>query len=82
MQTIILVYDIVEDGIRAKIATACEDYGLDRVQYSVFAGRLTRNMQEQLMLRIDSLLIKGHGNVRLIPIGKKEWEEQMEVHYV
>jgi CRISPR-associated protein Cas2 len=81
MQTVILVYDIVEDGLRAKIATVCADYGLDRVQYSVFIGLLTRNMQEELMLRIDSLLIKGHGNVRLIPIGKREWENQLEVNY-
>ncbi len=35
-----LVYDIPEDRLRAKVADYCLDFGLDRVQYSAFAGAL------------------------------------------
>jgi CRISPR-associated protein Cas2 len=59
---VLLVYDIVEDQRRTKIADACLDYGLDRIQYSAFAGVLTRNHQEELMLKIRDLLDERRGN--------------------
>lgn len=49
---VLLIYDIVHDGIRNKIADLCLDYGLDRVQYSSFEGTLPRTHQEELMLKI------------------------------
>jgi len=42
MMHLMVLYDVSSDRIRTKIATACEDYGLDRVQYSAFYGRLSR----------------------------------------
>jgi len=47
-----LVYDIQEDKARTKVAAACKDYGLRRVQYSTFFGDLNRNRQEELMQRV------------------------------
>ena len=81
MQRVIVVYDIVEDKTRTKVADACKDYGLDRAQYSVFVGRLSRNHQEELMMTIDDLLFESHGNVTLIPIGEREWRNLLEVDY-
>lgn len=81
MQHVILVYDIVEDGTRTKVADACLDYGLDRVQYSVFEGKLSRNLQEELMLCIEGLMFNACGNVKLIPISDKDWSKMIEVTY-
>lgn len=81
MQRLILMYDIVEDNTRTKVADACLDYGLDRVQYSVFAGQLSRNHQEELMLWIDELMLEATGNIKLIPIAQREWENLLEVDY-
>jgi CRISPR-associated protein Cas2 len=81
MQRLILVYDIVDDKARTKIADACLDYGLDRVQYSVFTGKLSRNHQEELMLRIDELLLETCANVKLIPICETDWNKMLEVDY-
>lgn len=81
MQRVILVYDIVEDKARAKVADACLDYGLDRIQYSVFAGQLSRNHQEELMLCLDDLLVDCHANVQLIPISERDWRKRMEADY-
>jgi CRISPR-associated protein Cas2 len=35
-----VVYDIEDDRVRARIASACKDYGLERIQYSAFCGQL------------------------------------------
>jgi CRISPR-associated protein Cas2 len=81
MQRVILVYDVVDDRARTKVADACLDYGLDRVQYSVFTGKLSRNHQEELMLCIELLLLETCANVKLIPISEDDWRKMLEVDY-
>lgn len=81
MQHVIVVYDIVEDKARGKVADACLDYGLDRIQYSVFTGKLGRNHQEELMMLIDELLFESCGNVRLFPLSHDDWKKVLEVDY-
>lgn len=76
---ILLIYDIVDDRRRTKIADACLDYGLDRVQMSAFTGLLNRSHQEELMLRIDTLLGEGEGKIHLYPIDQKAWERRLEL---
>jgi len=70
----LLLYDIPNDRIRSKIADACLDYGLDRVQYSVFTGNLSRNLQEELFLKVTDLLGKEDGHIMLLPVCQKDWE--------
>ena len=76
---VFLVYDIVEDRARGKIADACKDYGLDRVQYSAFTGLLSPNQQDSLMLEIESLLGDGAGHIALFPISRRDWDNRLEV---
>lgn len=76
---VLLLYDISHDGVRTKIADLCLDYGLDRIQYSAFLGRLSRNRQEELLLRIKKKLGKKVGQVRLIPICARDWEGQLMI---
>jgi CRISPR-associated protein Cas2 len=76
---LLLIYDIVHDGIRTKIGTACEDYGLDRIQYSAFYGQLARTHQEELMMKIEKLLGKEAGRVQLIPIANNEWARRLQI---
>ena len=73
----LLVYDIPDDRVRAKVADFCLDYGLDRIQYSAFAGRLSRNHQEELMLRIKKRLGKKPGNIQLFAICAKDWNNKL-----
>lgn len=81
MQQVILVYDIVNDRARAKIADACLDYGLDRIQFSAFAGRMSRNHQQELMLRIADILDDGIGNIKLITIHEQDWNNRLEIDH-
>ena len=80
MQPLLLIYDIEHDGKRAKIADACQDYGLDRIQYSSFVGRLSRNYAEELIMEIERILGDGSGSIQLIPIAEKEWNSRLEIN--
>jgi CRISPR-associated protein Cas2 len=76
---VILAYDITDDKARLKVAEACLDYGLDRIQMSTFAGRLTRNMREELFLLIRKLTHnKGGATVTIMPICEKDWDARLE----
>jgi len=69
----VVVYDIVDDNKRGKIADVCQDYGLDRIQYSSFLGDLAPTHQEELMLKLQAVLGKLPGNIQLFPICEKDW---------
>lgn len=70
----IVAFDIPNDKTRRKIGEMCLDYGLLRVQYSVFEGPMTRNRREELALRLRAR-IEGDpegGRVAVYPIGERE----------
>src|SRR5579884_3107062 len=64
----LLIYDIAHDGLRAKVANLCLDYGLQRIQYSAFAGRLSRTRAEELLLKAKRLAGTRQIDLRLFPI--------------
>ena len=78
-QRTLLIYDIPNDRLRNRVADLCIDYGLDRVQYSAFWGRLQRTHQEELMLKIEEQVGSKAANVQLISICQKDWAARLEV---
>jgi CRISPR-associated protein Cas2 len=76
---VLLTYDIPNDRVRDKVADLCLDYGLERIQYSVFQGELRRTHQEELVMRVKKRLGKKPGDVRLVPICEKDWAARLEV---
>ena len=75
----LVMYDIPQTKIRVKVADICLDYGLQRVQFSVFTGDLSRNRQEELMLKIRRRVGRHDANVRLFALGEREARLQKEV---
>ncbi len=73
----LLIYDIPDDRRRTKVADACLDYGLDRIQYSAFWGDISRNLQEELYLKVCDILDNAPGNIQLFPICRKDWLARM-----
>jgi CRISPR-associated protein Cas2 len=69
----LLIYDISHDGTRLKVADACLDYGLQRLQYSAFCGDLTRTHQRALFAEVKRRLGRAAGNVQLIPLDAQSW---------
>lgn len=70
----LVVYDISDDGKRARVADVCLDYGLDRIQYSAFLGKLSVNHQEELMLKLAKVLGRKAGNIQLFPLCARDWQ--------
>ena len=70
--TTLLIYDIPLDRVRTKVANACLDYGLERIQYSAFQGALTHNRQEELLQRIRRIVGPHTANVQLVPVCEKD----------
>jgi CRISPR-associated protein Cas2 len=68
----VLVYDISSDRVRAKVADACLDYGLARIQCSAFFGEISANHLEELLMRVRRLLGKTNAHVEVFPICEKD----------
>jgi len=54
-----------------KVADACLDYGLERVQYSAFIGELSKVHQRGLVLKIKYRLGDHGANIQLFPLDEK-----------
>ncbi|HEV8717431.1 MAG TPA: CRISPR-associated endonuclease Cas2 [Candidatus Binatia bacterium] len=68
----VVIYDIPDDRTRLRISEACLDYGLERIQYSAFQGKLTRNKREELFLRLKTILDEKPGKILVQPICEKD----------
>ena len=53
---LLAIYDITSDRLRGEAAEICKDFGLRRIQYSCFAGDLSRNRKEMIEIRLRRLL--------------------------
>lgn len=60
----IIVYDIEEDALRGKISNLLQDYGFERIQFSVFLGSRTRNALQMLEIEMKELIGKKKADVR------------------
>lgn len=74
-----LIYDIDDDRARTRVAEACKDYGLRRVQFSTFFGDLNRNRQEELMQRVRRIITTDDAYVLLVPTCERDLEAVLEV---
>jgi CRISPR/Cas system-associated endoribonuclease Cas2 len=48
----LVLYDVEDDWARTRVAEACKDFGLERIQYSCFRGKLSQNKREELYERM------------------------------
>lgn len=62
-----IVYDIVDDQVRAKVAKECKKYGLERVQKSVFLGKLKSNRFDELGEKCLSFINEDEDSLYLFP---------------
>ncbi len=67
-----VMYDIEDDWARTKIAKACQQNGLYRVQYSVFLGTIDADRKDSLQLRIEELMDEEVDSVYIFPMSKDE----------
>ena len=68
-----IVYDIAKDRTRTKIAKRCLDFGLTRVQKSVFLGDLPANRVEEILLASRDLLNLETDSVYAFPMCREDF---------
>jgi CRISPR-associated protein Cas2 len=71
-------YDIEVDRIRNKIADICLDFGLERIQFSGFSGKLGRNKREELFLKLTNVINEGAGKILILPLCEKDIRNVLE----
>jgi CRISPR-associated protein Cas2 len=80
-QPLVLLYDIEDDRLRNRVAQICLDFGLERIQFSAFFGRITRNLREQMALRILNEVEKQNARVRIMPVTEESLANMWEYDY-
>ncbi len=70
-----VVYDIINNKVRSKVARACLGTGIYRVQKSVFLGELNLNQIDQLSLRIEELINPDKDSVYIFPLCRDDFKK-------
>ncbi|WP_295584933.1 CRISPR-associated endonuclease Cas2 [uncultured Lamprocystis sp.] len=70
-----IIYDIVDDKPRAKIAKLCKEAGLYRVQKSVFLGTIERNRLDELRLQIEAWENDEVDSVYIFPMCEADFKK-------
>ena len=70
-----VVYDIAKDKTRTKIAKRCLDFGLYRVQKSVYLGELPPNRVEEILLASRELLNPETDSVYIFPMCRSDFDQ-------
>lgn len=70
-----IIYDIVDDKARAKVAKTCKQYGLERVQKSAFLGKLKMNRFDELSEKCLSLINEDEDSVYLFPFCQDDFKK-------
>ncbi len=73
--SLVLIYDIEDDRLRSRTADICMNYGLERIQFSAFFGKLNRNRRQELSLRVQREIGKGSARVRIIPVCEQDLKD-------
>lgn len=66
MTFVYVFYDIPDDHVRLKVAKLLKDYGLLRLQKSVFCGEMSYARAEEIALRIDRVMGSAEGDIRIV----------------
>lgn len=77
---LMVVYDIAHDATRNRVADTCQDFGLDRIQYSVFCGALSGAHRKDLKHKLTRVLGKQPGDILIIHIADDEWNAHIQIH--
>ena len=69
-----IIYDIVDDKVRTRLAKECKRYGLERVQKSAFLGKLKTNRFDELAEKCLSLIDEEEDSVYLFPFCQDDFK--------
>ena len=68
------IYDIVGNRARNRIAKISKEYGLYRVQKSVFLGEINKNMLDEYKLKCEKEINLNEDSVYIFPMCKEDFK--------
>jgi len=72
-----VIYDITDNGLRARVAEVLKDYGLTRIQKSAFVGSLSRSMLSSLVSELRSLV--EDDNLKIFPLCDPDFRAMISI---
>jgi CRISPR-associated protein Cas2 len=69
-----IIYDIVDNKTRTKIAKACKNKGLYRVQKSAFLGTLNKNQVDELKIICKDMINPEKDSVYIFPMCEDDFK--------
>ncbi len=73
--SLVLIYDIENDRLRTRASDICMDYGLERIQFSAFFGKLNRNRRQELALHLQREMGVENARIRIIPVCEQDLKD-------
>lgn len=70
-----VLYDIKKDKSRSRVAKACKQAGLYRVQYSCFLGTLNAEQKDVLQLQIEEWINKEKDKVYIFRMNRDQLKD-------
>jgi len=70
-----VIYDISDDRMRKKVSDSCKNYGLYRVQKSVFLGDLNSNERDSLALECEEWIDADVDSVYVFPMDEESFKK-------
>lgn len=70
-----VIYDISDDRARKKVSDACKNYGLYRVQKSVFLGDLNSNERDSLAIECEEWIDPDVDSVYVFPMDEQSFKK-------
>lgn len=70
-----IIYDIKDDKKRTRIAKACKNKGLYRVQKSAFLGTLNRNQIDELKIMCEDIINPDEDSIYIFPMCEDDFRK-------
>ncbi len=70
-----IIYDIKDDKKRTRIAKACKNKGLYRVQKSAFLGTLNKNQIDELKIMCEDIINPDEDSVYIFPMCEDDFKK-------
>ncbi len=70
-----VIYDVRSDRTRNKIAKACKNAGIYRVQKSVFLGALNKNQIDELSIMCEDIIDQKKDSVYIFPLCEDDFKK-------
>ncbi len=70
-----IIYDIVNDRSRGRVAKACKNKGLYRVQKSAFLGNINKNQLDELRIMCEDIINKDVDSVYIFPMCEDDFKK-------